>query len=134
MTLMHVIYAQTTVTYGVLQTSPNRSRSIQKSSRRYTTPSPSRSLDRQDSFRESRSRSPISFHHDNDFSTFPDQSPQNTSSSQNPYHPFVVLDPYDFKTKDLHYVEVINNHTFFEFHPRMPIDDHKGAFLNDEWI
>ena len=121
------------MTYGVLQTSSNRSRSIQKSSRRFSTPSPSHSLDRQDFNRESRSRSPISYRHDHDFSTSPDQSPQNIDS-QYPYHPFDVLDPYDFKTKDLHYVEVINNNTFFEFHPRMLIDEQKGIFLNDEWI
>ena len=113
--------------------SPNRSRSFLKSSRRYSTPSPSHSLDRQDFNRESRSRSPISYRHDHDFSTSPDQSPQNIDS-QYPYHPFDVLDPYDFKTKDLHYVEVINNNTFFEFHPRMLIDEQKGIFLNDEWI
>ena len=115
------------------RSSPDRSRSFMNSSRRFSTPSPSHSLDRQDFNRESRSRSPISYRHDHDFSTSQDQSPQNIDS-QYPYHPFDVLDPYDFKTKDLHYVEVINNNTFFEFHPRMLIDEQKGIFLNDEWI
>ena len=56
-----------------------------------------------------------------------------TSEFSNFAHPFDTEDPSDFKSEFLRFKVLVNCSAYFEFHPRMIVDDVRGIFLDNTW-